>query len=144
MNRPLTRALTPVLGLALALALAIAAAGCGGAQVPLLTGNGGFEHPTANPDGLLPIVGCYTNFASGELIVDRVNGTAIVDGSVTLPIRWPEGYTGRQAGSEVEVLDGAGKVVAITGRRYQIEGGTQPAENGDPRAFLACGYVLPK
>jgi hypothetical protein len=87
------------------------------------------------------MVSCYTNFASGPLTVDATYGTAITDQGHTMPVMWPPGYTGRQAGSEVEVVDETGKVRARTGNSYQIEGGYG---SQDPPAFVACGYVLPK
>ena len=89
------------------------------------------------------MIGCYTNFATGLLVVDPTYGTAITDESMgeTGPVMWPTGYTGRQAGSEVEVIDREGHVVATTGRRYQIEGAW---EGKNPDSWLACGYVLPK
>jgi hypothetical protein len=37
-----------------------------------------------------------------------------------MPVMWPSGYTARRAGSEVEVLDTQGKVIATTGRTYRI------------------------
>jgi len=123
--------------LSLMFLVAVTAAGCEGPPVTLLTGQNPFT------DGEPGMVGCYTNFAVGELEVDATYGTAITDESIggTGPVRWPTGYSGRHSGSEVEVLDRDGQVVARTGNRYQIEG----AFVGDgPRAWLACGYVLPK
>jgi hypothetical protein len=121
--------------LAAALAVAFLAAGCAGRPVSLLTGNGPFNRDEG-------YVGCYTNFAVGDLVVDPAFGTAIVEGThAAAPVMWPVGYTGRQSGSVVEVLDASGKVVAATGRRYQIEGALQPDDHG---SWLACGYVLPK
>ena len=128
----------PRLALLFVLTFAVGTAGCAGEPVQLLTRDGPVAAPL--PPGSLPRVGCYANFALGELVVDPVNGTAIVDMG-TVAVMWPAGYTGRQAGSEVEVLDPQGQVVAVTGHRYQIEGGTPPDA---PHAFLACGYVLPK
>ena len=122
--------------LLLTLSIALAVAGCAGSPVTLLTG----PNPFADASG---IGGCYTNFAVGTLVVDATYGTAITDESIggTGPVLWPTGYTGRRSGSEVEVVDREGHVVARTGSRYQIEG----AFTGDnPRAWLACGYVLPK
>ena len=37
----------------------------------------------------------------------------------TEPVAWPAGHTGRWVGSEVEVLNGKGEVVATTGQRYE-------------------------
>ena len=124
------------LRLLVTLSIALAVAGCAGPPVTLLTG----PNPFADDNGT---TGCYTNFAVGKLVVDATYGTAITDESIggTGPVLWPTGYTGRRSGSEVEVVDREGHVVARTGNRYQIEG----AFTGDnPRAWLACGYVLPK
>lgn len=124
------------LRLLITLLLALAVVGCAGRPVPLLTG----PNPFADNNGT---IGCYTNFAVGTLVVDATYGTAITDESIggSGPVRWPTGYTGRQSGSDVEVIDAQGHVVARTGNRYQIEG----AFTGQNPAFwLACGYVLPK
>jgi len=120
--------------LALTLLLGVLAAACGG-SVPLLTGSAGLGSAT---DGF---VGCYTNFAQGQLVVDAAYGTAIVENGRATPVMWPPGSTGRQSGSDVEVVDKQGTVVARTGSRYQIEGGYS---GGNPRSFVACGYVLPR
>lgn len=90
-----------------------------GGSVPLLTGEG-------YGGG-----GCYLNWFVDELVVDPVNGTAIIeeyttdDGPQTrvLPIMWPPGYTARRSGSEVEVLAPNGAVVVRTGATYRIQGG---------------------
>jgi hypothetical protein len=122
----------PAAALALTLLLAIAAAGCTG-SVSLLTGSGGAGSAAKGT------VGCYTNFAQGQLVVDAAYGTAIVENGRATPVMWPEGSTARQSGSDVEVVNKDGSVVARTGGRYQIEGGY----SGDnPRSFVACGYVL--
>ena len=115
------------------LAMALCLLGCGSVvppwdRVELLTDNG-------NP----PAPGCYTAAAGGPLIVDRTYGTAIDVGSTTpVPVMWPLGFTGRRSGSEVEVLDPDGKVVATTGRTYNLRGGFAL---DDPRVFWACGGV---
>jgi hypothetical protein len=111
--------------------------GLSGRPVPLLTGWGAF-----GPDGD-GRVGCYTNFAVGQLVIDAEYGTALIeDGREPVPVMWPPGHTARQSGSAVEVLDQSGKVVARTGNRYQIEGAGS-ARYPEP-GWLACGYVLPK
>jgi hypothetical protein len=129
------------IAIAIAIAIAMAMAGCTpAAPVPLLTGDGG-------PIAHLPKGSCYTNFASGPLHADPDYGTVVQDFSAdtepapVVPVMWPIGYTARRSGTEIEVLDGAGRVVAKTGHRYQIEGGYVDTK---PPAFLACGYVLPK
>ena len=118
--------------LGLTLVLAIVATSCGG-SVSILTGRGSLGSVA---DGM---VGCYTDFAVGQLVVDATYGTAIVENGRPSPVMWPPGSTARQSGSEVEVLDEHGSVLARTGSRYQIEGG-YGGEN--PRSFVACGYVL--
>jgi hypothetical protein len=121
----------------LTIAAVLVLAGCGGQPVPLLTGWGALG---PKDDGM---VGCYTNFAVGQLVVDAEFGTALIeDGREAVPVMWPPGHTGRQSGSEVEVLDKSGKVIARTGNRYQIEGAGS-ARYPEP-GWLACGYVLPK
>ena len=125
-----TGAHIPVRGPVIVLGLAIVLTLWPGSPVPLLTG------PGVAYDGISM---CYTSFASGELTLDAAYGTAIVESDHPIPVMWPDGYTGRRSGSQVEVVDKSGHVVARTGTRVRIEGGF----TGDsPRAFLACGYVL--
>lgn len=112
----------------LLVALALCLSACGGAvavspgPVQLLTG--GSE-------------GCYAGpptTVQGPLIFDPKNGTAIrvesrevsapmppVAIGTTVPVMWPTGYTGlRLASGEVEVRDVTGKLVATTGKRFDI------------------------
>jgi hypothetical protein len=130
-----------VLSIALAFLIGLAGAaflsGLSGRPVPLLTGWG----PLAPQDD--DKTGCYTNFAVGQLVVDAEFGTALIEaGREAVPVMWPPGTTGRQVGSQVEVINKRGEVVARTGSRYQIAGA------GNARSplpgWLACGYVLPK
>ncbi len=108
--------------------LALALVGCG-SPVALLTGDSFNGHKI-----------CYLSFAEGELVVDPVAGTAIVEArpgpegdEVTVtPVMWPPGFTGRGSWGEVEVLDESGEVVARTGSRYHIGGGYEAD------AWLAC------
>ena len=71
-------------------------------------------------------------------------------GTATVPVQWPLGFTGqRLVGGEIAVLNGAGKVVATTGRSYWLEGGWlvgqafgPPGEPPPPprvAGFVACG-----
>jgi hypothetical protein len=135
--RPRHLVLTIALAFLVGLAGAAFLSGLSGRPVPLLTGWGALG---PHDDGM---VGCYTNFAVGQLVVDAEFGTALIeDGREAVPVMWPPGTTGRQAGSEVEVVNKKGDVIARTGNRYQIEGA------GSARyplpGWLACGYVLPK
>jgi hypothetical protein len=135
--RPRHLVLTIALAFLVGLAGAAFLSGLSGRPVPLLTGWGALG---PHDDGM---VRCYTNFAVGHLVVDAEFGTALIeDGREAVPVMWPPGTTGRQAGSEVEVVNKKGAVIARTGNRYQIEGA------GSARyplpGWLACGYVLPK
>ena len=60
----------------------------------------------------------------------------------TYPVMWPPGYTGRQSGSDVEVLNKSGRSVARTGSHIKILGGYY---SDNPRVWLACnlGPVAP-
>jgi len=125
------------------LLLAWTLVGCDGASVrlggsaPLLTG----IDPTApvSGDGR---VACWTNSTSGPLVVDPTSGTAIIEdfdnSTIRQPVMWLPGFTGRRNGSEVEVYDPRGHLVATTGHSYRIEGAGAP--NG---AWWACGGVHP-
>lgn len=126
-----------VIALALAMVV-VSAAGCGGAAPPgerlqLLTGT----VPGYTDGG-----GCFTNFALGKLLVDPTYGTKIQDGSNgSAPVMWRPGFSGRHAGTEIDVIDPSGVVVATTGGTYQIAGGYWFE---DPRVFVACGDVIPR
>ena len=110
--------------LAAALALALCLVGCGslvpkGEAVQLITGP-----PNHN--------GCFAADVAGLLVVDPTYGTAIVGNNlpsmvqlsdVPVTVAWRPGFTARRSGSEVEVLDPQGNVVATTGRSYRFMGG---------------------
>lgn len=103
-----------------------------GEPVPLLTGDG-------------TGAGCYLSFLVDDLVVDPVNGTAVIEeytkdgvpGSRALPIMWPTGYTARRSGSEVEVLSANGHGVARTGERYRIQGGYSGG------VWVTCAMITP-
>jgi hypothetical protein len=109
--------------------------GCGllPERVPLLTGT---PYPEQNGK-----FGCYTAINQTLLTYDPTYGT--VDGGG--PVAWPPGFTARRAGSEAEVLDPSGNVVAITGKRYWLEGGTPPQwpdpQPKQPISWWVCGAV---
>ena len=111
---------------AASLALALCLLGCGTKVLPwdrvdLLPDTA--DGYIVEPDGNM-LIGCWLHVEerSDELIADSTSGTAIKYGDGTIvPAKWPPGYTGRWVGSEVEVLDRAGNVVATTGRRYRFD-----------------------
>lgn len=132
------------------LALALMLVGCsselpGREQVRLLTGP-----PNAGPGN----VGCFTFGVNGELIVDPTYGTAIIDrgpggaGGPTV-VAWRPGFTAWRSGSEVAVFDPSGNIVAVTGRRYVLEGGYVAAAGSSGLTwpdlpvgvFWSCGRV---
>ena len=110
---------------AIALALAAVLAGCA---------------PTGEPVKLMTLstiatAACCVPCVAGVLLPDEDIGTVIrvdkagggfsgcelhpTQGMSTEPVAWPAGHTGRRVGSEVEVLNGNGEVVATTGQRYE-------------------------
>lgn len=129
-------------------ALALCLAGCGlmphSDQVQLITA------PASH-------TGCFVADQYGLLVVDPTDGTALTgtghpnmrlgsDGLST--VAWPHGFTARRSGSEVEVLDPQGNVVATTGRSYHFLGGFVQAGGaglGWPEltksVLLACGHL---
>lgn len=128
------------------LVLALIVTGCGlrGESVTLLTGvpalAGGDEGAWDGP--------CFTNSLSGTLVTNPEWGTAFVTDagprggtgggpSTTSIVAWPPGYTGLRVGSEVEVHNGNGNLVAVTGRHYDILPGGF-AEVGGVQTFWSC------
>ena len=100
---------------------------------------------TGVPDGVSEGT-CYTAEIHGLLVVDARYGTAILDDTAPrvggvppspLPVAWRPGVTGRLAGSEVEVVDPNGRVVATTGQRDILPGGYSAVAG--VRAWWACG-----
>jgi len=86
-------------------ALTLCLLGCNGEPVGLLTGvdpNACWAGGEARFEGLLVAGGDYGITLDGK------------------PVMWPDGFTGRRVGPEVEVLDGRGHVVATTGRWYRF------------------------
>jgi hypothetical protein len=128
---------------AAALALGLVVMGCGltADRVQLVTGV-----PTAE-QGNNGQTGCFLFQMDGRLIFDPSFGTEVLSDSFgTVPVAWRPGFTARRAGSEVEVLDRDGNVVAITGQRYSIEGGfvtDWPQQSPAASTFWACGDVHP-
>jgi hypothetical protein len=86
--------------------------------------------------------GCYLTYSTFDLVVDPNYGTGIgYDNGPIAPLYWPPGYTGHRVGSEVEVRDPNGKVVATTGGRYHI----WPADDGTrgKASGLVAGCINP-
>ncbi len=97
--------------------------------------------------------GCFLLGASGLLVVDPKYGTALIDENPSqnpsggpITVAWRRGFTGRRVGSEVAVLDPSGKVVAMTGKRYRLDGGFVGGETWPQLpvigAFWACDHVV--
>lgn len=114
--------------------------------------------------------GCLWLRATGLLVADPKYGTAVVTDDwasetrptppTPIPVVWPRGFSARRSGSEVQVLDPRGNVVAVTGNTYRIDGGfvadREPTSNGNApsgfslawpglgvsKAWWACGDVM--
>jgi hypothetical protein len=87
--------------------------------------------PTIVPIKLLTTeMPCYTAELDGMLVADARYGTVLVEDGGTpeapsdpIPVAWRPGFTARQVGSEVEVLDQGGHVVNTTGQQVKLPGG---------------------
>jgi hypothetical protein len=140
---------------AITLALALCLPGCGskeppGEPVQLLTGAMPFDEDECTRNG---------DWIAQQLLVDPEYGTTFAGWPDTrAPVMWRPGFTGRQVGSEVAVLDPDGNVVATTGRSYTIVGtmlfrtwepGFSEFRSGTVLSpigvdmFYACGPVRP-
>ena len=100
--------------------MALSLLGCGSEvlpwdRAPLLTSSS----EQLDSDGNV-VIGCVLMGVMARLVVDPNTGTALEGVGERYPIRWPKGFSGRRAGSELEVLDTKGEVVATTGRSYEI------------------------
>ena len=78
---------------------------------------------------------CFVGPWEGLLVADPRTGTAIVTGDRVQSLVWVTGYTGRRVGSEIEVIDRQGEVVATTGQHVVLMGGGLDGLPG----FLVCG-----
>jgi hypothetical protein len=118
-------------GLGLLALAAILSFGPPGHNVTLKTGS-------LYPDEPPGMVGCYTSGTSGQLVVDDVAGTAIIEtqSAHRYAVTWPIGYTGRSSMGRVEVIDTRGQVVTRTGDWVNMSGGYWT-----DGSFLACGEV---
>jgi hypothetical protein len=123
--------------------------GCGFAGAPAQIVTGG-------PAGEGETVGCLLMGPTGRLVVDPVHGTAFVKEWPSYvegpppgwspepgPVAWPHGYTAKWAGSEIEVHDASGDLVAVTGQRYEIAGRVWGSEEpslptGFPGGVVGC------
>lgn len=125
--------------------------GCVALSLGVLLAGTHLRAPSAQVSGDIPLLTggtvdmCYAGGESGptgRLAVDPTYGTNL-DGQ---PVIWPNGFSARRAGGEIEVLDAKGGVVATTGRRYRIS--DRPWDNADPLiqkahaipAAVGCGY----
>lgn len=108
------------------IAVVLGLVGCGPSGGSLLTG-----------DPLGGNIDCYLATGSGRLVFDPSYGTAIIGEGGTVDgvtiVAWRPGYRARPNGSEFDVLDPQGRVVATTGQRYLLHGGyADPGEFGRP------------
>jgi hypothetical protein len=146
--------------LALALTIAIAVLVLYLAPVHLLTPGPADQIISSSVYNTYGTDGCVSMPHEFKLVADATYGTAFVDGDATpLPVVWHSGFTGRRSGSEVQVVDPQGNVVAVTGHVYVFNGGyvvrngsNQSTHDFDfdwsglpvPRAFFSCGRLTPQ
>ena len=69
--------------------------------------------------------GCYLMGVAGDLVTDPSAGTAITDDTFggRVVLTWPNGWTARSSGSEVEILNRKGQVAYRTGTHVNLMGG---------------------
>ncbi len=77
---------------------------------------------------------------AGDLVTDPSAGTAIIwDMSGRREVvTWPNRWTARSSGSEVEVLNERGQVAYRTGTRVSLMGGFSPVDD----SFVVCSLEL--
>jgi len=103
--------------------------------------------PVASTEPVALLTGvdsCWAGGAPGDgglLTADAAHGTSLRG----KPVMWPVGYSARRAGSEVEVLNAKGAVVATTGRVYYFAEArvSDPSKVNTETTYLAsadCPY----
>jgi hypothetical protein len=108
-------------GVAIGVALMLSLVGCygGGTSAPSASRAGG-PIPLLTVETQKSFGGCVLDlYYVADVIADRTSGVPI-DAATGKSFAWSEGFTARPAGTEVEVLDAAGKAVFTTGRRYRM------------------------
>ena len=117
-----------------ALALAFTVSACGGSSVTI---NSPVTIKTLDPTSQ---EGCYVMGVAGDLVTDLTAGTAIIwdmTGHREV-VTWPNRWTARSSGSEVEVLNRKGQVAYRTGTHVNLSGGFSNVDN----SFVVCGLEL--
>ncbi len=111
-----------------ALALAFTVSACGGSPVTIKTLDPGSQES------------CYAMGVAGNLVTDPTAGTAIINdmSGHRQFVTWPDGWTARSSGSEVEVLNRKGQVAYRTGTRVNLMGGFSHVDG----SFVVCGLEL--
>ena len=95
-------------------ALALVLLGC-----DALAGSGRIDVRTSDTDA--PVAQCYLAGAAAELVLDPGVGVAWKFGPDDIrPVIWPRGYTARRVGSEIQVLNREGTVIARSGSRVEF------------------------
>jgi len=84
--------------------------------------------------------GCYLSGVAGVLVTDPSAGTAITDDTFggRVVLTWPNGWTARSSGPEVEVLNLKGQVAYRTGTHVNLMGGFSNVDE----SFVVCGLEL--
>jgi hypothetical protein len=115
-------------GIATSLVLAFCLFGCSSKPVPAPSGE-----PVELLTGAMPFDAdeCTPSAVVARLLADPQRGVTLAvfeiyggGASTQMPVMWPPGFTGRQVGSEVVVVDLDGKAVATTGQSYLLSGNT--------------------
>jgi hypothetical protein len=79
---------------------------------------------------------CMASLVEGSLVRDAPSGVAVRDAQgLVHQVVWPFGYSARDDGGRLVVLDASGSVVAHEGDRVSIGGG----EIGTDGTWLGCG-----
>ena len=112
---------------ALALALTVSACGSSPATIKTLDPNDRDES-------------CYLSGVAGDLVIDSTAGTAIIDDMTgqRVIVTWPQAWTGRSSGSQVEIINRQGQPAYRTGTHVNLSGGFSHADG----SFVVCGLEL--
>ena len=91
---------------------------------------------TQGPEPAGTPAACMAALISGTLVQDAQSGVGLRDDQgLVRQVVWPNGYSARNDGGRLALIDQNGEVVAHEGDRVSIGGG----EIDDKRTWLACG-----
>lgn len=125
--------------MSLALFAAAVMAACTATPLPSLTisDSGHIELQTLPPESGQTPAACMAALRTGTLVRHPQTVVGLRDDGGVIGVIWPFGYSARDDGGRLAVVDGSGKVLAHEGDLVSVGGGFA----GDESTWTACGGI---